>query len=61
MVMNSAKEAYIQRGSNSFELKNPLHKYATYNALFTLSGITEEEIESGRCLTAPLHDVIARS
>lgn len=49
------------RGTNSFELPNPLHKYASYNTLFTLSGITEEEFRRGAYLTAPLHDVVART
>lgn len=49
------------RGTNSFEMPNPLHKYASYNALFTLSGITEAEFREGAYLTRPLHDVIART
>ena len=49
------------RGTNSFELPNPLHKYASYNALFTLSAITEQEFRKGEYLTAGLHDVIART
>ena len=42
-------------------LANPLHKYASYNALFSLSAITETEFQKGVYLTAPLHDVIART
>ena len=61
MVGNTAREAYIMKGTNSFELPNPLHKYASYNALFTLSGITEQEFREGAYLTRPLHDVIART
>jgi len=61
MVGNSPREAGYFRQYNSFELPNPLHKYATYNALFTLSAVTEEELEKGAYLTAPVHDVIARS
>ena len=49
------------RGTNSFELPNPLHKYASYNSLFTLSGVTEQEIKTGAYLTNTLHDVIART
>ena len=36
MVGNTAREAAIMRGNNSFELKNPLHKFASYNTIFTL-------------------------
>tara|TARA_Y100000592_G_scaffold47649_1_gene75665 strand:- start:6200 stop:8404 length:2205 start_codon:yes stop_codon:yes gene_type:complete len=61
MVGNTAREAYIMRGTNSFELPNPLHKYASYNTIFTLSGITEEELQKGAYLTTTLHDVIART
>jgi len=50
------------RGTNSFELPNPLHKYASYNTLFTLSAITEEEFKKAAYLKADsLHDVIART
>ena len=40
---------------------NVLHKYASYNSLFTLSGINEGELENRSFLTNPVHDVIARS
>jgi hypothetical protein len=47
---------------NTFELPNPLHKYASYNVLFTLSSVTEDSIREGRYLIDPsLTDVIARS
>ena len=47
---------------NTFELPNPLHKYASYNVLFTLSSVTEDSIRTGRYLTdTDLTDVIARS
>jgi hypothetical protein len=42
-------------------LPNPLHKYATYNALFTLSGVREAEIRDGSYLTNPVRHVVARS
>ena len=61
MVMQANKEAYIMRGNNSFELPNPLHKFASYNTIFTLSGVTEKEIRDGDYLIAPLHDVVART
>ena len=43
------------------KIENPLHKFATYNALFTLSGISEDELMSHSFLTDPVHDIIARS
>ncbi len=58
---NTIKEAYIMKGANAFELPNPLHKYASYNTIFTLSGLAEEEIRKGAYLTNTLHDVIART
>ena len=41
--------------------ENILHKFATYNTLFTLSGISEEELRDHSFLTNTVHDVIARS
>ena len=60
-MVRNLHEGYSRSQYNSFELKNPLHKYASYNALFTLSGITENELREGAYLTKPLHDVIART
>ena len=55
-----ADNAFYER--NTLELPNPLHKYASYNVLFTLSSVTEESIREGRYLRNPdLTDVIARS
>ena len=40
---------------------NPLHKFSSYNCLFTLSGLTETEIKNPeKMFTNPVHDVIAR-
>ena len=52
---------YSEGQYNSFNLKNPLHKYATYNALFTISGVTEKEMRDGTYLTNPVRNVVARS
>ena len=41
--------------------ENVLHQFATYNTLFTLSGISEEELDDHSFLTNPVHDVVARS
>ena len=51
----------IPTGPNSEE-RNALHDFASYNCLFTLSGLNESDLDSQRrFLTAPLKDVIARS
>lgn len=41
--------------------ENVLHKFATYNYIFTLSGLSEDELRSHAYLTNPVHDIIARS
>ena len=41
--------------------ENVLHKFATYNTIFTLSGISEDELKSHAYLSNPVHDIIARS
>ena len=41
--------------------ENILHKFATYNTLFTLSGLSEEELQDHSFLENTVHDVIARS
>ena len=61
MVLSANKEAYLNRKNNSFEQPNPLHRFATYNSLFTLSGITEKELRDGSYLTNPVRNVVARS
>ena len=40
---------------------NPLHKFATYNTIFTLSGISEDELANREYLDNTPHDIIARS
>ena len=40
---------------------NHLHFFASYNTLFTLSGLNERELKDGTFLNNPVHDVIARS
>ena len=42
-------------------LPNVLHKFASYNTLFTLSGVNEQELKDRSFLQNPVHDVIARS
>jgi len=40
---------------------NLLHQFASYNTIFTLSGINEQEMKSHKFLTNPVHDIIART
>jgi len=54
---------YLNKPSSTKPLlqENPLHRAASYNTLFTLSGITEDEIRTHAFLKNPVHDIIARS
>jgi len=56
-------EKYTTSGSASkpFLKPNVLHQYASFNTIFTLSGITEQEIRTANFLTNPVHDIVARS
>ena len=47
--------------SKPFLKPNVLHQYASFNTIFTLSGITEDEFQSRKFLTNPVHDIIART
>ena len=47
--------------SKPFLKPNVLHQYASFNTIFTLSGITEQEIRTANFLTNPVHDIVARS
>ena len=40
---------------------NPLHQFASYNTIFTLSGVKEEELRDNTFLKNTPHDIIARS
>lgn len=40
---------------------NVLHGYETFNTIFTLSGVSEEELVNRDYLNTPAHDIIARS
>ena len=40
---------------------NVLHGFATFNTIFTLSGINEQEMRSHSFLNNPVHDIIART
>ena len=40
---------------------NVLHSFATFNTIFTLSGINEQEMKSHSFLGNPVHDIIART
>ena len=47
--------------SKPFLKPNVLHQYASFNTIFTLSGITESELQTRKFLTNPVHDIIART
>ena len=63
--MATFREDYILGKSKEvqkpFLKPNVLHQYATYNTIFTLSGITERELQTRKFLTNPVHDIIART
>ena len=40
---------------------NVLHNFQTVNALFTLSGLNEQEFKNQKFLTNPVHEIIART
>lgn len=48
-----AKSEYLQG--------NVLHGFNTFNTLFTISGISEEELQKHTFLTNPVHDIVART
>ena len=59
MVDKTIKGSYKKTGG---KIENPLHKFASYNCLFTLSGLNEAEIRNPRLyLDNEAHDVVARS
>ena len=41
--------------------KNVLNKYATYNYLFTLSGVSTAEVQNCSYMRQAPHDIVARS
>ena len=55
------ESAFRSRKQDQDVHDNILHKFATYNTLFTLSGLNEAELANHSFLTNPVHDVIARS
>lgn len=59
LVRDSGQEEVTVNGSSLHE--NILHKFATYNTLFTLSGLREEELRDHSFLHNTVHDVVARS
>lgn len=61
-MADTNREARTLRQYGRFEMPNPLHGFASYNTLFTISGLTETEVRNPELyLTNPVHDVIARS
>ena len=62
---NGAKQdgyANVHKDEKSHgHLENPLHKFASYNTLFTLSGLSKDELDSLSYMKSSPHDIIARS
>jgi len=63
LITTQTDGATIQDSTEQFtKADNELHQFASYNTLFTLSALTEEEIKNPRMyLNDPVHDVIAQS
>ena len=55
---NNPNEETLKAGESH---ENILHNFATYNTLFTLSGLSEEELKSQIYFSNAPHDIIARS
>jgi hypothetical protein len=49
------------KAQTPFLKPNILHQFASYNTIFTLSGVNEGEIKDLTFLTNPVHDIIART
>ena len=54
----NANEETQHAGKNH---ENILHKFASYNTIFTLSGLGEEELKSQKYFSNAPHDIIART
>ncbi len=54
-------ESWSRNSQGARIYDNVLHRFATYNTLFTLSGINEKELMDHSFITNTAHDVIARS
>lgn len=50
-----------RKNERPFLRPNSLHNFASYTTIFTLSGITEQEIQDHSFLTNAPHDIIART
>ena len=59
LIRDSGQEEVTVNGASLHE--NILHKFASYNTLFTLSGLREEELRDHSFLHNTVHDVVARS
>lgn len=63
-VASKVKSFFTYDASKNLPAKdntNILHSFASYNTLFTLSGVTEQELRDHSFLTNPVHDIVARS
>jgi len=60
-IKNAPEDAPSNRSYSTLVRPNVLHKFASYNTIFTLSGITEREIRDHSFLKNAPHDIIART
>jgi len=51
----------LAKAQKPFFKPNILHQFASYNTIFTLSGVSEGEMKTHKFLTNPTHDIIART
>jgi hypothetical protein len=51
----------LAKAQKPFFKPNILHQFASYNTIFTLSGVSEGEMRTHKFLTNPTHDIIART
>ena len=57
-TVRNAHEETLHAGKN---YENALHKFASYNTIFTLSGISEQELKEQSYFAKTPHDIIART
>ncbi len=56
------QETHHDKSKSKTNLRpNVLHNFTSYNTIFTLSGISEEELKTHSFLRNPVHDIIART
>ncbi len=57
----TSKNAHEETSETGRAYENPLHKFASYNTIFTLSGLSEKELNEQTYLQSSPHEIIART